>query len=106
MLAEYRKRRDYVVNAFNTIPGIRCAHPEGAFYVFPNVSGLLSRSYKGVPIHTVYELAEFFLDVARVAMVPGTPFGSPLHMRLSYAASQGSLEEAMKRLKDAVSLLD
>ncbi len=106
MLVEYRKRRDWVVEAFNGIPGIRCAPPEGAFYVFPNVSGLLSRSYKGVPIHTVYDLAEFFLDVARVAMVPGTPFGSPLHMRLSYAASQGSLAEAMKRLKEAVALLE
>ena len=106
MLVEYRKRRDWVVKAFNGIPGIRCAPPEGAFYVFPNVSGLLTRSYKGVPIHTVYELAEFFLDVARVAMVPGTPFGSPLHMRLSYAASQEALEEALKRLSEAVALLD
>ncbi|MHB8368541.1 MAG: pyridoxal phosphate-dependent aminotransferase [Leptospirales bacterium] len=106
MLEEYHRRRDWVVTAFNGIPGIRCAPPEGAFYVFPNVSGLLGRSYKGVPVQTVYELAEFFLDVARVAMVPGTPFGSPLHMRLSYAASLSSLQEGLRRLSEAVALLE
>ncbi len=106
MLEEYHKRRDWVVTAFNGIPGIRCAPPEGAFYVFPNVSGLLGRSYKGVPVQTVYELAEFFLDVARVAIVPGTPFGSPLHMRLSYAASLSSLQEGLRRLSEAVALLE
>jgi len=106
MLEEYHRRRDWVVTAFNGIPGIRCAPPEGAFYVFPNVSGLLGRSYKGVPVQTVYELAEFFLDVARVAMVPGTPFGSPLHMRLSYATSLYSLQEGLRRLSEAVALLE
>ncbi len=106
MLAEYRRRRDWVVGAFNHIKGIRCIAPEGAFYVFPNISGLLGHSYKGVPIQTAYELAEFFLDVARVAMVPGTPFGSPVHMRMSYAASLSSLQEGLKRIADAVSLLE
>lgn len=106
MLAEYRKRRDWVVAAFNPISGIRCQPPEGAFYVFPNISGLLGRSYKGVPIQTAYELAEFFLDVARVAMVPGTPFGSPVHMRMSYAASLSSLQEGIRRIGEAVSLLE
>ena len=80
--------------------------PEGAFYVFPNISGLLGRSYKGVPIQTAYELAEFFIDVARVAMVPGTPFGSPVHMRMSYAASLTSLQEGLRRIRAAVSLLE
>ncbi len=106
VLVEYRKRRDWVVSAFNRISGIRCLPPEGAFYVFPNISGLLGRSYKGVPIQTAYELAEFFLDVARVAMVPGTPFGSPVHMRMSYAASLSSLQEGVRRIGEAVSLLE
>ncbi len=106
MLAEYRKRRDWVVGAFSRISGIRCQPPEGAFYVFPNISGLLGRSYKGVPIQTAYELAEFFLDVARVAMVPGTPFGSPVHMRMSYAASLSSLKEGLRRIGEAVALLE
>jgi len=83
MLMEYRKRRDWVVSSLTVVPGITCQFPDGAFYVFPNISALLGKSYKGVPIQTAYELAEFFLDVARVAMVPGTPFGSPLHMRMS-----------------------
>ena len=106
MLSEYRNRRDWVVAAFNRISGIRCMAPEGAFYVFPNISGLLGRSYKGVPVQTAYELAEFFLDVARVAMVPGTPFGSPVHMRMSYAASLASLQDGIRRIGDAVSLLE
>jgi aspartate aminotransferase len=106
MLEEYRKRRDWVVSSFLQVPGITCLYPDGAFYVFPNISALLGKSYKDVPIQTAYELAEFFLDVARVAMVPGTPFGSPLHMRMSYAASLSSLQAGIKRISDAVSLLE
>lgn len=106
MLAEYGKRRDWIVSALSSVPGITCRYPEGAFYVFPNVSALLGKSYKGVPIQTAYELAEFFLDVARVAMVPGTPFGSPLHMRMSYAASLGALQEGVRRISESVSLLE
>ena len=106
MLVEYRKRRDWVVSSFLQVPGITCLYPDGAFYVFPNISALLGKSYKDVPIQTAYELAEFFLDVARVAMVPGTPFGSPLHMRMSYAASLSSLQAGIKRISDAVSLLE
>lgn len=105
MLAEYAKRRNFVVDSLSRIPGVSCQYPDGAFYVFPNIAALLGKTYKGLQIQTTYELAEFFLDVARVAIVPGTPFGSPLHMRLSYAASQASLEEGVARIAQAISRL-
>jgi len=91
MVAEYRRRRDRVVSALNAIPGIRCREPQGAFYVFPNVTAL------GVAVD---DLAERILNEAGVALLPGTAFGAngEGYLRLSYATSMENLEEALGRL--------
>ncbi|AFS53494.1 MULTISPECIES: pyridoxal phosphate-dependent aminotransferase [Leptospirillum] len=106
MLSAYGKRREAVVEALNQVPGITCKKPDGAFYAFLNISGLLGKSYRGHPLLNVYELAEFFLDVAKVTIVPGAPFGNDHHMRMSFAASLSVLQAGIERIRDAVSRMD
>jgi aspartate aminotransferase len=106
MVGEFRKRRDYIVAALNDISGIRCLMPEGAFYVFPNVSGIYGRSFAGRKISNSTEFIEYLLDEANVATVPGAAFGSDAHIRLSYATSLKNIEEGVKRIKNAIAKLD
>ncbi len=101
MVAEFRKRRDFIVQALNDIEGIKCFCPEGAFYVFPDVSGLYGRSFQGKKISNSAELIDYLLDEANVAAVPGAAFGSDNHIRLSYATSLKNIEEGLKRIKNA-----
>ncbi|NLA42334.1 MAG: pyridoxal phosphate-dependent aminotransferase [Smithella sp.] len=105
MAAEFRKRKDYIVGALNDIPGIFCPIPEGAFYVFPNVSALYGRSHEGKKISNSTEFIEYLLDGANVATVPGAAFGSDDHIRLSYATSMRNIEEGVRRIRDAVAKL-
>ncbi|MDD3250352.1 MAG: aminotransferase class I/II-fold pyridoxal phosphate-dependent enzyme, partial [Smithellaceae bacterium] len=105
MAAEFRKRKDYIVGALNDIPGIFCPIPEGAFYVFPNVSALYGRSHEGKKISNSTEFIEYLLDSANVATVPGAAFGSDDHIRLSYATSMRNIEEGVRRISDAVAKL-
>jgi aspartate aminotransferase len=105
MVAEFKKRKDYIVDALNDIPGIFCPMPEGAFYVFRNVSALYGRSYEGKKISNSTEFIEYLLDGANVATVPGVAFGSDDHIRLSYATSLKNIEEGVRRIKDAVAKL-
>ena len=105
MVAEFRKRKDYIVGALNDIPGIHCPMPSGTFYVFPNVSDLYGRSYEGKKITNSTEFIEYLLDGANVATVPGVAFGSDDHIRLSYATSLKNIEEGIRRIKDAVAKL-
>jgi aspartate aminotransferase len=84
MVREFQKRRNVIVDALNDIPGVRCFSPEGAFYVFPNVSNIYGRSYQGNKITNSAELIDSLLDEANVAAVPGAAFGSDDHIRLSY----------------------
>jgi aspartate aminotransferase len=105
-LTAYRRRRDLVVEAMNAIDGIECCVPDGAFYVFPGCQGLLGRQTPaGARIATDTELTMFFLNEAGVALVPGSAFGLPGHFRISYAASDAQLAEAMTRLARACALL-
>jgi aspartate aminotransferase len=98
-LAAFRRRRDLVVSAMNAIDGIECALPDGAFYVFPGCHGLLGRrTPQGKVVQSDGDLTMHFLGEGGVALVPGTPFELPGHFRISYAASDQDLEEAMKRL--------
>lgn len=106
MVGEFRKRRDVIVAALNDIPQVKCLLPEGAFYVFPNVSGVYGRSYKGKKITGSTELIDYLLDEANVATVPGMAFGSDDHIRLSYATSLKNIEEGVKRIKNAIAKLD
>jgi aspartate aminotransferase len=106
MVGEFRKRRDVIVAALNDIPNVKCLLPEGTFYVFPNVSGVYGRSYKGNKITGSTQLIDYLLDEANVAAVPGAAFGSDDHIRLSYATSLKNIEEGVKRIKNALARLD
>jgi len=106
MVAEFKKRRDVIVSALNDIPGITCAMPPGAFYVFPRVSALYGRKYQGKPIATSNDFSEVLLEAANVAVVPGGAFGNDDYIRLSYATSMGLIVEGVKRIAGAVAKLD
>ncbi|WP_191083310.1 pyridoxal phosphate-dependent aminotransferase [Roseococcus microcysteis] len=98
--AEYLARRDFVVDALNQCPGIVCHKPEGAFYVFPNVSGCLGKTTKaGTKITTDTELAMALLEEAHVTVVQGSAYGMSPYIRISYATNMGELTEAMARIK-------
>jgi aspartate aminotransferase len=94
MLAEYRRRRDRVVEGLRAIPGIRCTLPQGAFYVYPNVRAYLKRD--GLADTTV--LSEKLLEEACLALVPGPAFGTHEHVRISYATSMEQIDEGLRRL--------
>ena len=97
--AEYRQRHDFVVAALNEIPGFECRPGEGAFYAFPRVSPAAEALGIGDDVDFVAHL----LNVADVALVPGSAFGAPGYVRLSFACSMATLEEALKRINQAVS---
>ena len=89
-----------VVEALNTCPGVTCIMPEGAFYAFPTISGCLGKKTpNGQELITDENFVIALLETTGVALVHGTAFGTPGHMRISYAAATESLVEAMKRLK-------
>jgi aspartate aminotransferase len=100
----YRRRRDFVVAAMRAIPGIECEVPDGAFYVFPGCAALIGkRTREGKTIASDVDLAMYFLESAGVALVPGTAFELPGHVRISYAASDADLREGMQRIAAACS---
>jgi aspartate aminotransferase len=99
MCVEFKKRHDYVVAALNAIDGIECLETDGTFYVFPNVAKLIER-LDG--INDDLEFAEYLIEKAGVALVPGSPFGSPGHIRISIATSMANLENALERIKQAI----
>ena len=105
MVREFQKRRDVIVERLNGIAGIRCLKPEGAFYVFPNISGLLGKTAKGKQLSSPCDVADYLLDEAKVAGVPGEDFGSQQHIRFSYATSLADIEKGCARIRDAVSKL-
>ncbi|ACD90255.1 MAG: pyridoxal phosphate-dependent aminotransferase [Chlorobium limicola] len=98
---EFEKRRDYMYEALNGIPGFRTALPQGAFYIFPSISGVLGKTYNGVVMKDSADVAEYLLKEHHVATVPGDAFGAPENLRLSYAASISELEEAIRRIRKA-----
>jgi aspartate aminotransferase len=83
------------------MPGVRCRMPTGAFYAFPNVNGLLARQNPNGKISTPIDLANYLLQEFKVAVVPGEPFGSTQHIRLSYATSMETIVRGMDRLDAA-----
>src|SRR5579863_7310446 len=94
MLAEYRRRRDFVVSKLRAIPGVRCAEPKGAFYAYPNIGTALGKN----GIADTLQFAERLLNDAHVAVVPGEAFGTTQHVRISYATSMGELERGLERI--------
>jgi aspartate aminotransferase len=105
MVREFAKRRDVIVERLNEIPGIRCLKPQGAFYVFPNIAALLNKSANGRLLKSPCDLADYLLEQAQVAVVPGEDFGSNEHIRFSYATALGDIEKGCKRIAEAVKTL-
>ena len=99
MAAAYRRRRDLVVDALNTAPGILCHRPEGAFYVYPNIAGCLGKTTPGgAVLHTDQDFALALLGEQHVALVHGAAFGMSPYVRISYATDDASLTEACRRI--------
>jgi aspartate aminotransferase len=104
MVKEFAKRRQYTVDMLNSIKGISCIAPDGAFYVFPNISGLFGKTSKnGVKITNSLDLCDILLKEALISCVPGSGFGAEGYMRLSYATSIEKITEGLNRLKTWVS---
>jgi aspartate aminotransferase len=102
MVREFEKRRNVIVERLNAIDGIICRKPEGAFYVFPNISGLLRKTAGGKKLNSPCDLADYLLEEAKVAAVPGEDFGSKEHIRFSYATSLADIERGCARIREAV----
>lgn len=105
MVSQFQERRNYIVNRLNEIPGVHCSKPVGAFYVFPNFSSYYGKSFQGKKISNSTEMADYFLEVARVAVVPGVEFGADAFERLSYATSMEDIVEGVNRIEDALKKL-
>jgi aspartate aminotransferase len=97
MVDTFLKRRDLMVRLLRDIPGIRCPEPRGAFYVFPNVQGVLGPGRKDS-----MEMADFLLDRARIAVTPGVAFGAEGYLRFSYAAGEEALTEGIRRFRESL----
>jgi len=102
MIDEFKVRRDLILSLLKDIDGFSCNTPEGAFYVFPDVSALFGKTFKGKQINNATELSLFLLEEALVATVTGEAFGNPNCIRISYAASQEQIIEAVERIKKAL----
>jgi aspartate aminotransferase len=99
MMTEFQKRHNFVVEELNKLPGINCLKTDGTFYVFPDVSALIN-NLNG--IENDLDLAEYLIEKAKVAIVPGSAFGCVGHIRISIATSMENLEKAMERIKKAI----
>jgi len=103
MIDEFKERRDLVLNMLNDIEGFKTNTPEGAFYVFPDISSFFGKTIKGTTINNATDFSLFLLEEALVATVTGDAFGNPDCIRISYAASQKELVEAINRIKKVLS---
>lgn len=101
----FQRRRDLVVKLASEIPGLKVNVPQGAFYLFPEVSSFFGKSYEGTVIKDAADLALFLLDKGHVATVDGAAFCAPGYIRLSYATSDDNIREAMRRIADTLALL-
>ncbi len=102
MVRAFKERRDFIVERLNKISGIKCNTPQGAFYVFPDVSSFFGRSAGDFEIKGSLELADYLLEKAKVACVPGIAFGDDRFIRFSYATSKEQIEEGLNRLEEAL----
>ncbi len=103
MVRAFQQRRDLVLAALADIPGVTCTVPDGAFYVFPNVQGLLGTPLAdGTVVQSSFALADYLLNTAYIAFVPGEAFGAAGYVRIAYAQSEAQLTEGMQRFRQAV----
>ena len=105
MVNAFGQRRNYIVDRLNRITGGSCYKPMGAFYVFPNFSSYYGKSYQAKKIENSTHLADYFLDVAKVAVVPGVEFGADSFERLSFATSMENIKEGLDRVEEALKKL-
>ena len=105
MVSAFGQRRNYIVDRLNKIAGVSCYKPVGAFYVFPNFSSYYGKSFQEKKIENSTHLADFLLDVARVAVVPGVEFGADPFERLSYATSMEDIKEGLNRIEESLKKL-
>jgi aspartate/methionine/tyrosine aminotransferase len=106
MREAFDRRRQTIVSMLREIPGVACPEPQGAFYVYPSVKGLLGRSIGGRTAETSAELAELILELAEVAVVPGEAFGTPGYVRMSYALGDDDLVEGVSRMQRLLTSAD
>ena len=102
MVDEFKNRRDIILDLLRAIDGFKLNKPGGAFYVFPNISAFFGKEIKGHKIETANDFSMFLLEEANIATVTGEAFGAPNCIRISYAASEAQLREAVKRIKEAL----
>ncbi len=102
MISEYKKRRDYLYSGLTSISGITCHKPEGAFYLFPNISHYLNVKSNKIKLTNSLDFSMYLLNEAHVAVVPGSAFGKEGHLRLSYSTNMENLKEAVSRIKRAL----
>ena len=102
MIVEFEKRRTYIVERLNAMPGVTCFTATGAFYVFPNFSAVYGKSFNGKVISNSTEFAAYLLEEAKVALVPGVAFGADKYARLSYAISMENIKKGMDRIEEAI----
>lgn len=105
MVVEFDQRRRYIVKRLNQMQGVTCLMPMGAFYAFPNVTPLLQSRWKDRVLKTTNDLADYFLEEARIAVAAGDAFGAPQHLRISYATSLPLIEQGMDRMAEAIKKL-
>jgi aspartate aminotransferase len=106
MVKAFKKRRDLLISLVKDIKGIKYNKPEGAFYLFPDISAFLGKSYGKIKIKTAQDLCEYLLNHAHVALVGGEGFGEPNCLRISYAASEEDIRKAINRIKEALAELN
>jgi len=102
MVSEFRKRRDFMVSKINSIKGLSCLEPEGAFYCWVNIEDILNKRYNNILIKDSFTLTELLLTEAKVAVVPGCVFGDDNFIRLSYAASLKNIQEGLNRIEEFI----
>ena len=105
MVVEFKKRRDYLMDRYANIEGVSCYKPVGSFYTFPDFSGVYGKQWNGKTIKGSLDVAEFLIEEAKVALVPGIAFGADNNQRLSFATSMKNIEEGMDRIENAVKSL-
>lgn len=105
MLKEFLKRRNLMIDLLKNVPGFISNVPEGAFYLFPDVSAYFGSNYNGTVIKNSVDLCDFMLNEAHVAVVPGSAFGSPECIRISYATSEKEIKEAISRISESLKKL-
>ena len=105
MKSAFLKRRNLIVEILNDLPGVKCATPKGAFYVFPDFSAYLNRKANGKLLKDTFDISEYILDSVKVVTVPGDGFGAPGHVRFSYATNRKIIREGMNRVKKSLEMI-